>query len=242
VTSSTVDIRTPDGVANAYLARPDDEAHPGVLFIIDAFGLRPAVEQMVDRIAADGYVVLAPNVFYRSVRSVPPPPEDPEKRGEYFGSVIRPLIDELTPERIAADGEAYLDELARSGATEPVAITGYCMGGRLGWWIAKAHPQRVSALAGFHVGGLVTEDDDSPHRSVPDAELYFGFADEDPGATPEQIANLEEALDEAGVRYRAEVYEGAKHGYTMVDSPVYDEAAKERHFRELSSLLERALG
>jgi carboxymethylenebutenolidase len=237
-----VDIETPDGVANAYLARPDDQPYPGVLFVMDAFGLRPAIEQMVDRIAADGYVVLAPNVFYRSARTIPPPPEDPEKRGEYFASTISPLLDELTPERIAADGEAYLDALSTAGGREPVAITGYCMGGRVGWWIANAHADRVAALAGFHVGGLVTEGDGSPHRSVPDAELHFAFADEDPNATPEQIATLAHALDEAGVRYHAEVYEGAKHGYTMVDSPVYDRDASERHFGELRALLERTLG
>ena len=67
--SSTVDIPTPDGVANAYLARPGDKSHTGVIFIMDAFGLRPTIEEMVDRIAADGYIVLAPNVFYRAGRS-----------------------------------------------------------------------------------------------------------------------------------------------------------------------------
>ena len=109
--SSTVDITTPDGVANAYFARPDDEPHPGVLFIIDAYGLRPTIEEMVDRIAADGYLVLAPNVFYRAGRSpVPPMPDmsDSADRARFFQS-LRPLMDELTPQRIAADGGAYID-------------------------------------------------------------------------------------------------------------------------------------
>jgi len=240
----TVEITTPDGVADAYLARPDDQPHPGVLFIMDAFGLRPAIEEMADRIAGWGYVVLAPNVFHRGGRSpLPPPPTDPEKRGEYFASTIRPLMEQLTPERIAADGAAYLDYLQDAGATEPVAITGYCMGGRVGWWITKAHPERVAALAGFHVGGLVNDDPNSPHLSAPDvdAETYWGFADEDPSMTAEQITAFEQTLDEAGTNYRIEVYEGAKHGYTMVDSPVYDEAAAERHFQELRALLERTL-
>ena len=57
--------------------------------------------------------------------------------------------------------------------------------------------------------------------------------------TPEHIAAVESALDEAGVRYRSEVYEGAAHGYTMADTPAYDEAAAERHFDELFALLER---
>jgi carboxymethylenebutenolidase len=236
-----VEIQLPDGVANACLARPDDDPHPGVLYVMDAFGLRPVVEEMAERIAGWGYVVLAPNVFYRGGRDRVRPPEDPEKRGEFFASVIRPLIEQLTPEGLASDGKAYLDYLREAGATEPAAITGYCMGGRVGWWIARAHPDRVAALACFHTGGLVTDEPDSPHLSVPDAELYFGFADEDPSATPQQIATLERVLDEAGVRYRSEVYEGAKHGYTQSDFPVYDEEAAERHFRELRALLQRTL-
>jgi carboxymethylenebutenolidase len=231
-----VEIAMPDGVADAYLARPDDRAHPGVLFVMDAFGLRPAIEEMADRIAADGYVVLAPNVFYRAGRS-------PVEPGMEFAK-IRPLIAELTPERLASDGAAYLDYLGGLAAPGPVAITGYCMGGRVAWWISVAHPDRVAALAAFHTAGLVTDAPESPHRRAGDvkAELYFGFADDDPGMTAEQIATFERALDEAGVRYRAEVYEGARHGYTMADQAVYDEAAAERHFRELRALLERTPG
>ena len=65
----TIDITTPDGVADAYVARPDGQPHPGVLLCMDAFGLRPVIEQMADRIAADGHVVLAPNLFYRAGRA-----------------------------------------------------------------------------------------------------------------------------------------------------------------------------
>jgi carboxymethylenebutenolidase len=125
-----------------------------------------------------------------------------------------------------------------------VAITGYCMGGRLGWAIAATHPNRVAALAAFHTGGLVTDGDGSPHRRAPDveAELYFGFADDDPNMTSDQIETLERALKGAETRFRAEVYADARHGYTMADLPVFDEPARERHFRELRALLERTLG
>ena len=241
--NSTIDITTQDGVANAYLSRPDDNPHPGVLFIMDAYGLRPTIEEMVDRIAADGYVVLAPNVFYRAGRSpVPPMPDmsDEQERTRFFQS-LRPLMDELTPGRLASDGTAYLDYLEQVGAQSPFAITGYCMGARLGWRIAAAQPDRVAALAGFHAGGLVTDDPESPHRSAANikAELYFGFADQDRSMTPEQISTLEQTLDETGARYRSEVYERAQHGYTMADTPAYNEQARERHFRELHALLER---
>jgi carboxymethylenebutenolidase len=229
-------------LADAYLTRPDDgDRHPGVLLLMDAFGLRPRIEEMADRIAARGYAVLAPNVFYRAGRApVLPFPDDTQEgsRAEFMKGV-RPLMDQLTPERIAADGVAYLDELAKV-ADEPFAITGYCMGVRLGWRIATAHPDRVTALAGFHGGGLVTDDPQSPHRSAGDlrADVYLGHADQDQSMTAEQIATLDTALEDAGVTHRTELYAGARHGYTMADTPMYDEQAAERHFAALFELLE----
>src|SRR5271155_1356815 len=110
-----VDISTQDGVADAYFSRPpgQDGSHPGVLFIMDAFGLRPRIEEMVDRIAARGVVVLAPNVLYRAGRASNteiPDLEDPAQRDPFFAR-LRPAMAELTAERIANDGAAYLDYL-----------------------------------------------------------------------------------------------------------------------------------
>jgi carboxymethylenebutenolidase len=243
--SSTLEIHAPDGVADAYLTMPDDgERHPGVLFMMDAYGLRPRLEEMADRIAGRGYAVLVPNAFYRAGRAPVLPFPDMSQEGaraEFFKGV-RPLMNQLTPERVSADGGAYLDELAKV-ADEPFAITGYCLGARLGWRIAGAHADRVAALAGFHGGGLVSDDAQSPHRSAGAlrAEVYFGHADKDPSNNAEQIAALDAALEDAGVRHRSEVYAGASHGYTMSDAPVYDEQACERHFAALFDLLDRTL-
>jgi carboxymethylenebutenolidase len=243
--SSTDDVGTADGTADAYLTGPDGDGDlPGVLFVMDAYGLRPRVQDMADRIADQGYVVLAPNVFYRAGRApVLPMPDhtDADSHREFMSSV-RPLMNELTPEVIARDSAAYLDFLS-DRASGPVGITGYCMGGRFGWRVATAHGDRVAALGSFHGGGFVTDAPDSPHRSADrlKCELYLGHADQDASMTPEQIAVLERALDDAGVTYRSEVYTGARHGYTMSDTAVYDEAAAERHFRELFALLERTL-
>lgn len=242
---STVEIQTPDGVADAFLVRPHGgDRHPGVLFMMDAFGLRPRIEAMAERIAERGYAVLAPNLFYRAGRSPVSPAgdlRDAFARAEFF-TLVRPLMAELSAERLSVDGRAYLDRLSEV-ADEPVAITGYCMGVRMGLRVAAAHPGRVAALAGFHGGSLVTDDPHSPHRSAGAlrAELYFGHADNDASNTPEQIAALDAALDEGGVTHRTEVYAGAAHGFTMADTPVYDERASERHFAALFDLLGRTL-
>ena len=68
-TTTTVEIATPDGSADAYLVRPGgDGPFPGVLMFMDAFGLRPRLEEMAARIADRGYAVLVPNLLYRSGR------------------------------------------------------------------------------------------------------------------------------------------------------------------------------
>ena len=212
--------------------------------MIDAIGLRPRIEEMADRIARDGYVVLAPNVFYRAGRAPlweTPDFADAQARGQFMQS-LGPVMADLTADRVAADGGAYLECLAEL-SDGPVGITGYCLGGRLGWTIAAAHSDRVAALGGFHTGRMVTDDDDSPHLLAPSvtAEVYWGHADQDQSMTPEQMAALDRAMDDAGVRHTTELYEGAGHGYTMSDMAVFDQAACERHFAALGALLDRTL-
>jgi carboxymethylenebutenolidase len=242
---STIDVATPDGVADSYLVRPDAGNHPAVLFMIDAIGLRPRIEEMADRIAGQGYTVLAPNVFYRAGRAPMfemPDLTNPDNRAGFFEK-IRPLMQALTKQRMESDGGAYLDKLA-DVAPGPVAVTGYCMGGRFGWTIAASHPDRVAALGGFHTGGLVNDTPESPHLLADkvNAEVYFGHADQDQNMTPEQISRLDSALDSAGVTHTTEVYAGAMHGYTMSDSAVWNPEACERHFDALFGLLGRTFG
>jgi carboxymethylenebutenolidase len=242
---STIDVPTPDGVADCYLTKAaGDGPHPGVLFMIDAIGLRPRIEEMADRIAGQGYVVLAPNVFYRAGRAPlweTPDLHDPDARVKFFRS-IGPLIGALTPGAVAADGGAYLNKLADLTGG-PIGITGYCFGGWLGWMIAATYPDRVAALGGFHTGRMVTDDEHSAHLLAPRVrgEVYWGHADQDPSMTPEHVATLDQAMDDAGVRHTTEIYEGAHHGYTMSDAGPYNEAAAERHFEALFALFQRAL-
>ncbi|MFS4093736.1 dienelactone hydrolase family protein [Streptomyces sp. AF1A] len=246
VQGTSVDIATGDGTADAYLARPaDGEPHPGVLFYQDAYGLRPQLRAMADRLASAGYTVLVPNVFYRHGRT--PIGEVPEfidpAADPTIWRRIGPVMASLTSERAERDADAYLRYLADSPfvADGPVALTGYCMGARLALRTAATHPDRVAAAAGFHGGRLVTDDPDSPHRRVEGitAELYFGFADQDASMPEEQIRQLEDALAAAGVRYTSEVYRGARHGYTQADTPAYDRQADDRHWAALLDLLKR---
>ncbi|QFQ96228.1 dienelactone hydrolase family protein [Streptomyces phaeolivaceus] len=248
VRGTTVDITTEDGTADAYLVHPDDDAaHPAVLFYMDAFGIRPHLRAMADRLAGAGYTVLVPNVFYRSGRTpVFDLPEfiDPAARPQMWDRIL-PVMLTLTPELALRDAAGYLGWLADSprAAAGPVGITGYCMGARLALYTAGEFPERVAAAAGFHGGRLATDDPDSPHLAAAriTGEVYLGHADGDPSLPPEQIDLLDKTLTEAGVRHRTEVYAGASHGYTQSDTAAYDAEATERHWDALLELLDRAL-
>ncbi|PSR60360.1 dienelactone hydrolase [Nocardia sp. MDA0666] len=244
----TVEIATPDGVADAYVTYPAaGRRYPGVLLYMDAFGLRPSLRALADDFAAAGYTVLVPNVFYRHGRAPLlelPDFIDPQQRPDLFAT-IAPMLRELTPDLVVRDAGAYLDWLTafEHTAQGPIATAGYCMGGRLAVYTAGAFGDRIAAAAGFHTGGLVVDGPDSPHLAVENAsaEMYFGHADQDRSLTPEQIETFDKALAAAGVRYRAEVYPGAHHGYTQTDTAAYDREADERHRRELLALLDRTL-
>jgi carboxymethylenebutenolidase len=246
--SKSVQIPTPDGVVDAYVAFPEGEGPFGaVLFYMDAFGVRPVLTDMAQTIADDGFYVLLPNVFYRSG---PAPLFDttdlasPEGRNAVFAQA-KPMIGALTPELALRDAGVYLDFLAAQPEVQdgPVGVTGYCMGGRLAIRTAAAHPDRVAAVAGFHAGGLVTGEDDSPHTLLraAKAEFYFAHAEHDPSMTPDQVTQLDDALDAAGLEFRSEVYADTAHGFTMSDSDVYHPVGLEQHWRHLLELFERRL-
>jgi carboxymethylenebutenolidase len=247
-TVETLMVPAADGDASCYLARPREGAHPAVLLIPDVFGLRPQIRSMCSRIASWGYVVLAPNLLYRE-HPLPLVPmmnlRDPDKMGSAMRQTLAwtravPFAD------TAADAAAWYDWLAEQPfvAGERFGVTGYCRGGLLALMLAEELGERICAAGLFHAAGLVTDAPDSLHLGVGRvrAELLIRFADDDPGAPPEAQVALSQALDAAGVRYSLSVYPDAPNGYTMADTPRYQEAGAERHYEELQELLGRTLG
>ncbi|WP_280408810.1 dienelactone hydrolase family protein [Nocardia brasiliensis] len=249
VAFQAIDIPLPYGAADAYFAHPDDDArHPGVLLYMDAFGLRPYLRELVETIAAQGFSVLAPNIFYRTGRApvLPMPDFTVPDAGAKFFAELAPVRAALTPEGALQDAQHYLDWLAAAPAVTPgpVGTTGYCMGGRLALRTAAAFGDRIAAAASFHGGNLAAADQpDSPHFAAPGitAEVFVAHADQDSSMPPEQIARLEQALDAAGTRYTSVVYPDAPHGFTMRDVPVYREDAYKRHLEDLVTLFRRSL-
>lgn len=243
-----IEVQAASGPAEAWVSTPDGSGtHPGVLLYMDAIGLRPRLHEMAERIASWGYVVLVPNVFYRDGTAAQTSPteelDSDEARSAFFEGAM-PRVNGLTPDQSRPDTDAWLAALTeRDDVSTPVGVVGYCMGVRLAIRAAGDHPELVAACAGFHGGGLVTDDPQSPHLSLSTAgaEFVFGHADNDGSMTPDNVRTLGAALDEASLTASNEVYTGAPHGYSMTDTAAYDHDATERSFSELRAVLDRTL-
>lgn len=240
-----VTIRTADGECPAYVCRPDDgRPHPAVIFYTDGFGVRPTTVRMAERLAALGYVVLLPDLFYRVGPHEPLDAQAVFASGDVRGAIGH-LLASTDTARAASDTAAFLDHLDGRDDVLGTAVgtTGYCMGGGISLTVAGTYPERVVAAASFHGAGLVTDSPLSPHRAVPaiTGTVYVAGADHDAGYPPAMAAALDEALTDAGVTHRCEIYADARHGFTMDDLPVFDEAAAQRHWGELEALFAAAL-
>lgn len=245
ISSGRVEITTPDGVADCYMTHPSVGTHAGVIVWPDILGLRPAFEEMGNRLARQGYSVLVANPFYRSARA-PVVAEgatfnDPEVRNTVFA-----LAGELNAETHFTDARAFVDYLDAHGSVDTdrkIGTQGYCMGGPMIMRTAAARPDRIGAAASFHGGGLASDAADSPHLLIPDmtADFLIAIAENDDMSDPQAKVTLREAFEAAGLNAEIEVYEGAQHGWCPPDSAVYHEAQAERAWSRLLALYEGAL-
>ncbi len=246
MTQTEVKIPTPDGEARAYSFTPEGTGPwPAVIFYMDAPAIRPALFQMCERLASHGYFVLLPDMFWRAGPYEPINIREAFKDEESRRTIFGKFMASTDPDRSTRDTAACLDWLAKQPGVkgEKVGCTGYCMGGGLALRAAGNFPDRIVAAAAFHGGRLATDAEDSPHLLAPriKAKVYVAGADEDASFPPEQADRLRDALTTAGVDNTVEIYAGAKHGYAPPDMPVYDEAASERHWREMLKLFDETL-
>ncbi len=240
-----VSIRTGEGVCPAHVFTPEGPGQwPAAIIYMDAFSIRPTLLAMAQRLADHGYVVLLPDLYYRAGNYEPLDPAKVFASGDIMGA-IGPLMSTTSTLKAAADTGAFLEYLeTRSDvAGKKVGTTGYCMGGGMAIAAAGTWPDRIAAAASFHGGGLATDDPASPHLFAPKIKgrVYVAAAVQDDFYPPEMHERLGQAMADAGTDYRGEFYEGALHGWTMADFPIYDEAAAERHWRELFALFDGTL-
>ena len=239
-----VSIPTADGDCRAFTFAPEaGGSWPAVLLFMDALAIRPVLFDMCRHIAAQGYFVLLPDMFYRAGPYEPHDAKAIFASGDVVGA-LGMLMSSTNDQKAARDCEAFLGFLADCPmvAGRMLGVTGYCMGGATALTAAGLFPDRVACAASFHGGFLATASDLSPHRLADTmrGRIHVGAAQNDPHFTADDEATLRAALDDAGVDYEIATY-AAAHGWTMADLPVYSPEAAERHWARLFDLLESAL-
>lgn len=238
-------IKTQDGTARAGLFQPSRQpaaGAPGVILYMDAFGPRPALDAMAERLAGEGYVVLMPDLFYR-FGDYGPFDAKTAFSEDKTRTELRGMIGRTSQDMTRRDTAAFLEALTRSGVTGRIGTVGYCMGGSRAINAAAAYPDRIAAAASFHGGNLAGDAPDSPHLNAATirGRVYVGSAGVDGSFPPEQSARLAGALRSAEIDHVIENYIGMAHGWAVPDHSVYDERGAERHWKRLLTLFDETL-
>jgi carboxymethylenebutenolidase len=240
-----VEIRTPDGAADAYFVHPAKGQYPGVLIWPDIFGLRPAFKAMATRLAESGYSVLVINPFYRT-KKAPTAPDHPDFNDPATRQALMALAGTLNPVTAVTDAKAFVSFIDSQPAVDKkrkLGTTGYCMGGPFVMRTAAAFPNRVGAGATFHGGGLVTDKPDSPHLLIPrmKARYLIAIAENDDQREPQAKDVLRRAFADANLPAEIEVYAGTMHGWCPPDAQVYNHDQAERAWSRMLALFSNSL-
>jgi carboxymethylenebutenolidase len=240
-----VEVKTPDGVADAYLVHPAKGKYPGVLIWPDIFGLRPAFKEMATRLAESGYSVLVINPFYRT-KKAPTAPEHADFNDPPTRQALMALAGSLSPQTAVTDAGAFVSFLDAQPSVDKkrkMGTTGYCMGGPFVLRTAANSPDRIGAGATFHGGGLVTDKADSPHLLIPKMKAHYliAIAENDDQREPQAKDVLRDAFAKAHLPAEIEVYTGTLHGWCPPDAHVYNHDQAEKAWSRMLALFNTSL-
>ncbi|NKB60209.1 MAG: alpha/beta fold hydrolase [Alphaproteobacteria bacterium] len=248
MTDFETDIATPDGAMNTFVAHPgSDGPFPAIFMYMPSSGIRDELRDMARRLAAHGYLVLLPNVYYRMVRIVDIDAnrlfdDDYEPVKLFMNALNNGYTNALSVTDTAAMID-YVDasHLARKG---PLGVVGYCMGGRLALAAIGAFPDRIDAMVSMYGGKLHTDQPDSPHLMADQVkgELYLGVAENDAYVPMDMNKRLCTHLDDAGVTFKMNVYPDTEHGFCFPKRYCYAPEADAQHWEKMTELFARRLG
>jgi len=231
-TSSTVNVKAADGDMAAFLARPKEAGkRPAVLVIMEAFGLNHHIQDVAGRIAAEGYVALAPDMYYREPNNVVGYDQLPD--------AIR-LMTSLRDDKIAADISAAVSYLQSQDFVrgDRIGITGFCMGGRISF-LAACKNSDIKASVPFYGGGIGGLLDQAPKITCP---MLLFFGDQDPFIPNEEVANIESTMAKLKKSAEVVVYPGAPHGFFCNERDSYRPDAAKDAWTRLKTFLAKHLG
>lgn len=215
MTSQWIDIPAPEGgTFKGYLALPPTGKGPGLVLIQEIFGVNHHIQAVADQYALDGYVVLAPDLFWRTQAGVSLGYSDPE------WAIAFDLMGKLDFDLAIQDLGITLKTLrARSECTDKVASLGYCMGGLLSYLTAVNTD--VDAAVCYYPGSIDSKLDLVSKVTCP---ILINFAEQDKYISPAAVAAVKAAFS-AAKRAHIEVYPGVDHGFSCWERPVYNQTA-----------------
>jgi len=223
-------ISTPDGDMPAYVAGDAASARAAIVVIQEAFGVTAHIERCADRLAADGYLAIAPALFHRTTTASFPYDDFSE---------VAPHMQALTKQGIEVDLGAVASHLDDQGfGSSKRGIVGFCMGGSVAF--VAATMGTFAAAVTFYGGGVTAGRFGFP----PLVELATSLAcpwlglygDLDKGISVEDVEALRAAAATAPVETEVVRYADAEHGFNCEDRPaVYNkEAASDAWSRTLA--------
>jgi carboxymethylenebutenolidase len=198
--SETVEFRSNGQLASGYLVKPASGSGPGVLVIQEWWGLDASLKEMADRLAAAGFVALAPDLYHGEVAGH----DEMDKAAK--------LMQAMPPDRAGRDMSGAVDYLASHAAvTGPgIGVVGFCMGGMLAFIIAANRPDKVKAVVpfyGFPQGAA------EPDWSKLTASISGHMAEHDDFFSPPAAIALEAKLRRLGKNVTLKVHPGTGHAF-----------------------------
>ena len=220
VTSSTVQLNTSDGKMETYVAQPKDGGtYPGVVVIQEAFGVNSHIKKVTERIAAEGYVAAAPDIFHREAERIISYSEMPKAI-----ATMQRVVDSKAMEDVgAAIAHLKSQSNVKSGST---GVIGFCMGGRLTYLAAAHHNKDVKCAVPFYGGGI-SMGNPSPLSRTGEIQcpMYLFFGAKDPLIPLDQVNQIKAELTAKKVPFQMEIYPEPGHGFFCDDRGGYHEAS-----------------
>lgn len=226
-----VEFPSNGGTASGYLARPESGSGPGVIVIQEWWGLDPSIKETADRLAAAGFVALAPDLYHGEVAGH----QEMDKAAQ--------LMQALPPDRAAGDMSGAVDYLAGHEAVtgDGLGVVGFCMGGMLAWILAANRPDRIRALVPFYG---YPQGDMEPDWSRLSASCQAHMAENDDFFGPEGAGALEKKLRDMGKDVTITVHPGTGHAFMGPHNALgtLDEKLAAQIWPEFTSFLHQKLG